>query len=107
MCLFKKQNKQEQTRILANRKYRYLTTNSKLSTKGHELYKTELIISLVHSSGQFELHIFDSSNNEVFSLINPETNQYIFALKPNGKYLINIKSKSAIGSYKIEKKIYK
>ena len=93
-------------KTLLSRSYHHLSTNYRLSIKGHKTNKSELLIEITNNSGEIEFHLFDGEKVELLSLINPETNSYNYELKPDEKYLLTIKSKAAVGSYSIKIKTY-
>ena len=97
---------EEKIKTLLSRSYHHLNTNYRLSVKGHKTNKSELLIEITNNSGEIDFRLFDGEKEEVLSLINPETNLYNYELKPNGQYLLTIKSKAAVGSYSIKIKTY-
>ena len=106
MCLFKRSTNKDKTSVLLARKYRVLTSNYTIIVSAHKTNKTELIIELVHNDGLIEFHLYDSLKNDMISPSNLETGTYIYELKPNEKYVLNIKAKGASGSHNIKRKIY-
>ena len=106
MCLFKRNTNKDKTSVLLARKYHVLTSNYTISVSAHKTNKTELIINLVHNNGLIEFHLHDSLKNDMISPSNLKTGTYIYELKPNEKYILNIKANGASGSHIIKRKIY-
>ena len=106
MCLFKRNLNKDKITVLLSRKYHKLTSNYTINVSAHKTNKTELIINLVHIDGLIEFHLYDSLKNDMISPSNLKTGTYIYELKSNDKYVLNIKAKGASGSYNIKRKIY-
>lgn len=95
----------EKVTLLGARKYYLLSCGRRtFSIKGHKEYEEVLVITLTNDGGYIELEIVDKSNNESTKLENPESGIYSFPLKKGEVTNLIIRAKSAIGSYKIEKK---
>ena len=97
----------ETLRLITSRYYRLLISNSKIYVRSHKSFETELVFTIANKGGTIEFHVYDESNKEILSLVNPESGTYNVSLETGKKYLIHILSKSAHGSYKIQKKILK
>ena len=69
--------------------------------------KTKLVIDVTNNGGDLSFNVCNSSKEVVYSLTNPESGEYCFELGLNQKFEIQIKSKAAIGNYKIQLKITK
>lgn len=89
-------------KLIASRKFIFLTTNSRIRIKADKSLSTDLIITVTFKGGTLEFRLFDSSEQEVFSLVNPATGEYRFTMSPSGVYHLSIKARSAIGSYKVQ-----
>ena len=89
---------------LNSRRYKYLSTNRRCVFISHKEYEQEIVISLVNNGGTIYFEITNLETKERTKLDNPETGTYTFPLEKGKKTKLLIKSKAAIGSYKIQKK---
>ena len=89
---------------LNSRCYKYLSTNRRYVFTSHKECEQEITISLVNNGGTISFEIINLETKETTKLDNPETGTYTFPLEKGKKTQILIKSKAAIGSYKIQKK---
>ena len=94
----------EKMTTLNSRSYKYLSTNRRFIFTSHKEYEQEIIITIVNNGGTISFEIINAETKETTKLDNPETGTYTFPLKKGMKTQILIKSKAAIGSYKIQKK---
>lgn len=89
---------------LNSRCYKYLSTNRRFVFTSHKEYEQEIIITLVNNGGAISFEIINLETKATTKLDNSETGTYTFPLEKGMKTQILIKSKAAIGSYKIQKK---
>ena len=88
----------------ASRKYYLLSCHRFMTYIGHKSYEETIILSVINDGGSICFTFTDLSNNEVISLDNPKSGDYIIPLKKGIKTKLVITASKAIGSYKIIKK---
>ena len=55
--------------------------------RSHKSFETELVFTIVNKGGTIEFHVYDESNKEILSLVNPESGTYNVSLETGKKYL--------------------
>ena len=89
----------EKIHLINSRSYKYLSTNRLIHLRADKNNDEFLIIDIVHKSGDISFTLNDS-----VILENPDSGEYTFPLVKGEINSLKIKSKSAIGSYKVRKK---
>ncbi len=90
----------KESRYLANRIYKYLSTNRFFSFVCKENEKS-LMIDLVNNGGTISFLLKDLSSNIENRFDNPSTGVIETPLEVGHKYMLHITSSKAIGSYNI------
>lgn len=90
------------SRLIHSRSYKYSSGTRFLGIGLDKSNDRELIIELTNNGGFISLELTNLSTIEKETLNNPKTGEYIFKIRKNIKYRFIIRTKSAIGGYKIK-----
>ena len=97
----------EVIRTVTARWYKLLSCYRCFHFKGHKVYEQSIIVTLKNSGGEINFEFTDLSTNEVTTLENPTSGEYVFPLTKGEKSVLVIKAKASSGSYRIQKKTIK
>ena len=102
MCFIKRDSV-----FVASRAYKYLSCHRFINFKSGKNNDESLVINVTNHNGDITFIITDLNEKESFTLINPETGEYIYSLKRVHHYSIVINARKAIGKYSIYRKVNK